>query len=280
MTTRHCQLCSRGSTDRSPRARLLGHLPSLLGWGGDGKRLVAHFAFQVSKSPDAVCRTPLQGDVRAGEGLPGLAPSTLGAHPSSSHPGPAGWARAASASLWVATFTLQGEQSQGEEKEVGARRKKISANGQAPKSPQWLRSLSATQRFQELHPCTTSEPPSWSLRWVEPKEAEPRSLTTGPSDCKALNSYYTAHSLLPSPRCPDAQPRPRAKGQSCPPAAGSPEQLPLRPGLKLGRGRSAPPAGSSESAAHAGRNRRPARMLRTRAALLRTVLGLEHILQT
>ena len=27
----------------------------------------------------------------------------------------------------------------------------ISRNGQAPKSPQWLRSLSATQRFQELH---------------------------------------------------------------------------------------------------------------------------------
>ncbi|CAN0549564.1 unnamed protein product [Rangifer tarandus platyrhynchus] len=38
--------------------------------------------------------------------------------------------------------------------------------------------------------------------------------------------------------------------------AGSPDQSPLRPGLKLGRGRSAPPAGSSESAAHAGRNRR------------------------
>ena len=55
MTTEHCQFCSWGSTDRSPRVRLLGHLPSLLGWGGGGKRLVAHFAFQVSKSPDAVC---------------------------------------------------------------------------------------------------------------------------------------------------------------------------------------------------------------------------------
>lgn len=78
----------------------------------------------------------------------------------------------------------------------------------------------------------------------------------GPPDCKALNSYHTTHSLLPSPRRTGAQRRPRAKGRSCPPAAGSPQQSPLGPGLKLARGRSAPPAGSSESAARAGRNRR------------------------
>ena len=106
---------------------------------------MANFALQVTRSPDAVCRMLLRGEVRAGEGLPSLALSTLVAHLSFSHPGPAGWARATSVSLRAAAEASQGEQSQGEEKEVGARREKTSANGQGPKSPQLLRSLPATR---------------------------------------------------------------------------------------------------------------------------------------
>lgn len=96
-------------------------------------------------------------------------------------------------------------------------------------------------------------------RGLQPEEAEPRSLITGPSACKTLNSYNTQPSASTALRAQVRSGAP-SQGRVQFPRSRSAGASEPRPGLELGSAAQRPlPA--PLSAAHAGRNRDAARML-------------------